>query len=191
MAISKAAVAVLALGASSAAAEDLTFCRQALDAQDRSEDAHVVVLLGRCIETGDLRRTSLARAHFLRANAHRRLQANAEAIADYGTAIRINPDYKDAYFHRGSLLIGVGAFAQAVSAFTEVLRLDPGDGDAHVMRGLAAHEMGEFTHAVADFTRAIAINPDDRDAYIVRARAHEALGDAERAAADRAAAAGK
>ncbi len=46
------------------------------------------------------------------------------AIRDFTEAIRIDPEYADAYFHRGRSYHGLN-YLQALSDYDEALRLDP------------------------------------------------------------------
>ena len=180
-----AALLFLALGATPALGEDMTYCREAVEAGQAGESGRAIELASECIETGDLQPASLARAHFFRASILHQLQALDQAIDDYNTALRLDPDYEDAYFQRGSFFFMIGDFMKALPDYTEVLRLDPQNGEAYVLRGIAAHQMRDHARAIEDFNAALRINPEDREALFARSRAYEALGETERAATDR------
>ena len=47
------------------------------------------------------------------------------AIADYTQALRINHDYAEAYYNRGSAYHRIGQDDLAIADFTEALRINP------------------------------------------------------------------
>ena len=73
------------------------------------------------------------------------------AMRSYSMAIRLNPDYLDAYYNRGVIYEETGNFEQAIEDFTETLRVNPDYADAYYHRGLAYLELGEVNEAMSDF----------------------------------------
>ncbi len=62
-----------------------------------------------------------------RGNAYVRKGKYAEAIADFSAAIKLKPDYPEAFKSRGHARFFTGQFAAAASDFSQRLRLDPSD----------------------------------------------------------------
>ena len=94
------------------------------------------------------------------------------AIADYSTAIRLKPDYAEAYNDRGFAYYLKGDPEHAIADYTRAIELRPDYPKAYNSRGVVymAHGYGR-EKAVADFDRAIALKPDFRYAYVNRANA--------------------
>jgi len=63
--------------------------------------------------------------------------AYGEAIKKYSEAIKLNPDYSEAYFRRAkSYAIAPATSSEALEDFTRVIELDPENADAYYERGL-------------------------------------------------------
>ena len=84
------------------------------------------------------------------------------AIADFSEAIRVNPEFTDAYCCRGYVYAENGEHDEAIADYTEAIRLDPRDAKSYRNRGLAYDSRGETDKAIADYTHAIRLNPEVR-----------------------------
>jgi serine/threonine protein kinase len=60
-----------------------------------------------------------------------------EAIADYNTAIQLNPDYAKAYNSRGRSYYDQGKLDEAIADYTKAIRIDPNVADTYYSRGRA------------------------------------------------------
>ncbi len=62
---------------------------------------------------------------------HRIYKKYREAIFDYTNAIKIDPDYFQAYYHRGIAKWGLNDFYGAIEDHKKVIKLNPGNLDAY------------------------------------------------------------
>ena len=108
-----------------------------------------------------------------------------EKIHCYTEAIRIKPDYADAYNNRGVVHHDAkGDLNGAIKDYNEAIRLKPDDADAYYNRGIARKAKGDLDGAIKDYTEAIRIKPDHADAYNNRGIARYEKGDLDGAIKD-------
>ena len=72
----------------------------------------------------------------------------------YNKAIRLKPNYADAYYGRGLAKDGLGEKQGAIADYNEAIRLKPDYAKAYYGRGLIKQERGEKQEALADFRKA-------------------------------------
>ena len=96
-----------------------------------------------------------------------------EAVADYSTAIGLEPRNANAFHNRGSTLDKMGRLEHAVADFSSALELDPSNATTHNARGLArdraagqpgvapAGATALREGAIADFSAACGLEPDN------------------------------
>lgn len=109
---------------------------------------------------------------------------DATALAEFETAVELNPDYWKAIHNRGVSYALEGKFAEAIKDFTRTLELKPGYASAWFNRGELHFELGKYTEALTDYAQAIRLKPDDHDAYVRRGHANFQLRRYQAAAAD-------
>ncbi len=73
---------------------------------------------------------------------------------DYSDAIRIKPNYTDAYIMRGISYGIQGDYEKEIEDCTKVIRIDPDDSDAYFLRGYVYGKMGEKDREERDKTKA-------------------------------------
>jgi tetratricopeptide (TPR) repeat protein/2-polyprenyl-3-methyl-5-hydroxy-6-metoxy-1,4-benzoquinol methylase len=110
------------------------------------------------------------------------------AVDAYDAAIKLNPDFSDAYSNRGAALKGLGLLREAVASYDKAIELKPNDAEAYNNRGNALKDLGSLDLAVESYDKAIRINPAYDKAYSNRGVALQELGqlDAAVASCDRA-----
>ena len=91
------------------------------------------------------------------------------SIKDFTKAIKINPQYGDAYYNRGLAKEYLKDFEGAISDYTEAIEIYPkGEdaGDAYHLRGFSKEMLKDFEGAMSDYTKATKLIPEDGDLYM-------------------------
>ncbi len=79
----------------------------------------------------------------------------ALAIRCFGEAIRLKPDFVQAYFDRGLVYATERDLDNAIADFSSAIRLEPDLAPAYNNRGLIYQKKGESSKADADFAKAM------------------------------------
>lgn len=94
------------------------------------------------------------------------------AIAEYETAISLNPRYVDAYKGLANVYLNKSNYDMAIVYFSKALSLDTLNSDiirnlsfAYVHRGADKCDAEDFPGAVSDYTKALEYNPKDAVLY--------------------------
>lgn len=88
----------------------------------------------------------------------------AAAISDYDKAIRLHPEYANAYNNRGNMKLRLGDVDGAITDYTEAIRLNPGFFEALCNRGMAWQKLGRHDEARSNYRACLALNKDYADA---------------------------
>ena len=99
-----------------------------------------------------------ARAYFLRAR-YRGRKDPVGAIADLDQAIRLMPDYPEAYIVRAQAWADMGKQLRAISDLSTAMRLDPANEYAYIRRAMAFAALRMPDEAVKDSASAIRCRP--------------------------------
>jgi tetratricopeptide (TPR) repeat protein len=114
---------------------------------------------------------------YRRAVAEQGLGKTDQALADYSTAIRLDPQNPFAYLGRGTLIASRGRnYLRAVDDFNRTLQIEPNNAMALIARGEAWSELGEYGPALTDLDRAIELAPRNAHALVVRGHVHTRRG---------------
>ena len=112
---------------------------------------------------------------------HRSLQ---KALDAYGHAIRLMPEFAEAYHSRGNAKGELGRYQDAISDHTKAIGLRPDLAEAFYNRGLAKRRIGLDEEAIVDYDQAIRLHPGFVEAYINRGVTKTGLGRTREAIAD-------
>ncbi len=123
-----------------------------------------------------------AMTYFIRAVA--RNDNSDKEIADYTEAIRLIPDFPEAYHNRASARKMRGGLDGAIADYTEAIRLRSEYAVAYVNRGTAFFLKGVLENAIADYTEAIRLDSNDSEAYNNRGIAYGTKGDFDKSIVD-------
>ncbi len=108
-----------------------------------------------------------------------------EAIATYQAAIRLKPDYAQAHFELGHvLLFGKKDYEGAIAKFSQVLELFPRDIPSLLGRADSLIRLRRLPAALSDCDRALEVDRKRAEAWLARAESYRALGQREKAIAD-------
>ena len=112
------------------------------------------------------------------------LENPEDSIAAYNQAIRLGPDFFEAYNNRGVAKGESDHYEDSIVDFDEAIRLKSDFADAYYNRGKTKDALGQHEEAIADYDEAIRLKSDHADAYNNRGLAKGALGQHEEAIAD-------
>ena len=106
------------------------------------------------------------------------------ALVAFSEAIRLNPEYAEAFSNRGGVYGTKGNYNRAIIDCTEAIRLNPKLAGAYCNRSVAYRDRGNLDKAIADCTEAIRLDPRSAEAYCERGSAYGSKGNYEKAIAD-------
>jgi tetratricopeptide (TPR) repeat protein len=106
------------------------------------------------------------------------------AIQAYNEAIRLNPNYTEAYSNRGAAFDALNNPERAVQDYTAAIELNPQLTAAYSNRAAALGDLGNFEKAIEDWNIVIQRTPRDPLAYNGRGGCYKALGNLEPALRD-------
>ena len=100
----------------------------------------------------------------------------ADAEAAYRRALKIEPDFANAYANLGALLCEHGRWSEAVALFDEGLQHCPQVALLHFNRGIALEELKRHDEALAAYLACVQVDPGFADAHYNAARLLEVSG---------------
>lgn len=108
----------------------------------------------------------------------------AGAVSNCTEAIRLYPDFAEAYNGRAIAYYRLQTYANMLADFEEAVRLDPHSDELRSNLGLARLHQRDFAGAIADCTQAIEMNPLLAEAYVNRSVTYLSMYDLARGLAD-------
>lgn len=128
-----------------------------------------------------------AAIYFYKAGAHYYKTGANEidlAIADLTMAIKIKPDFVQAFNNRGFLYDERGEYDRAIADYDKAIEINADDAEVYNNRGCTYDKKGEYDRAIADYNRAIEFDPKLVEAYNNRGVTYSKQGEYDRAIAD-------
>ncbi|MGB5963134.1 MAG: tetratricopeptide repeat protein [Coleofasciculaceae cyanobacterium] len=115
---------------------------------------------------------------FLKQGLNKLSQSNyAAALKDFKQALRIDPNFVDAYICQSLVYYYQADYPQAIASCNQVLQINPKNVDAYNNRGLNRCALGEYQDAIADFNQVIEIDPYHAKAFLNRGYSRLQLDD--------------
>ena len=87
------------------------------------------------------------------------------AIDSYKQALKIKPDYAEAYYNMGVALNDKGDPEAAIESYKQALKIKPDYAEAYSNIGNVLKDQGDLEAAIDSYKQAININPDYAEAY--------------------------
>ncbi len=112
-----------------------------------------------------------AKDAFVRGNVHYDAERYSEGLKEFSEAIRLNPNFANAYFNRALCYWMLDNYDDTIADCSKVLELNKVDGNAHLQRGEAYAQKGEHDKAIGDFTSASVLLPQKEKPAAIRKRA--------------------
>lgn len=95
-----------------------------------------------------------------------------KAIATFGKAIDLKPDYVNAHYNLGIAYMQKGEIDKAWNACYGAIQCKRNYAEAYNNRGIAYQRKGEMVYALQDYTMAIGLNQELTEAYTNRGSLH-------------------
>jgi tetratricopeptide (TPR) repeat protein len=118
------------------------------------------------------------------AEANIEAEAYEEAIADYDTAIELDPENFLAYAGRAWVHQQMEEYDKAIADYSQAIDLDPEEGWAYNERAWTYRLMEAYEEALPDVNKALQLDPESAAAYNTRGEIYFELGEMEKAIAD-------
>ena len=103
------------------------------------------------------------------------------AIEDYDEAVKLNPEYAEAYNNRGVAYAGLNRHERAIEDYDVAVKLNPDYAAAYYNRGSAYAGLNRHERAIEDYDEAVKLNPKDAKAYYNRGNSYTGLNQYKRA----------
>jgi len=87
------------------------------------------------------------------------------AIENYKQALKIKPDYAEAYYNMGIALKDKGNLEEAIESYIKALKIKPDYAEAYYNMGNALKDKGNLEEAIESYIKALKIKPDYAEAY--------------------------
>ena len=119
-----------------------------------------------------------------RGNLFYRVRQFKNAMADYKSALKLNPNHLDAINNLAGVKVDIGQFASAIEDFNKLEQKSPNRIGLNRNRGICYMRIGKFKKALENYTREIALNKNDASTLELRGTVYTQLKKYSEALAD-------
>lgn len=91
-----------------------------------------------------------------------------DALNAFNKAIKLNPQYMEAYFYRGNVYDELGDYEKAIVNYNRAIKLNPIYTDAYLYRGLAYNNLGKLNKAIADMKKAAKLGDNFAQKFLIK-----------------------
>ncbi|EQD33929.1 hypothetical protein B1B_17348, partial [mine drainage metagenome] len=105
-----------------------------------------------------------AKEHWRKGNSLFESSKFAEAIAEFGEAVGIDPEYSDAYFNRALAERIAHKYEEAKADLQKVMELEPKSPDAPLLYGDMAEASNDLVGAKYWYEKSLSIDPNYSEA---------------------------
>lgn len=116
--------------------------------------------------------------------SHQKTKNLTEAIKDYNSAIKANPNNAYSYYRRARLLIDQKEMTSAFNDLAKAIELDPNDLDFYLLMDWLLTKKSDWNGIIHYWDKFITLHPDNDRAYLERGGAYFHKGDIAAAVAD-------
>ncbi|GAX39399.1 TPR repeat-containing protein [Tolypothrix sp. NIES-4075] len=86
-------------------------------------------------------------------------------IASYDQAVKIKPDYHEAWYKRGVVLGELGRYEEAIASFEQTLKIKPNLHEAWYIRSILLKELGRYEEAIESFEQTLKFKHNLHEAW--------------------------
>lgn len=112
------------------------------------------------------------------------LRKNKDAINAFTKALKVDPQYAEAYFQRGGVYFNISNYQQTINDVTKAIEISPQYAKAYNLRGGAYLSLRRYREAIKDLDKAIEIDSQYAQAYYLRGVTYADLGNYQQAVKD-------
>ena len=117
-----------------------------------------------------------ALVHYILGNAYAKLGFFPDAATAFQEAIKLKPDYLDAWYNLGGADMRTGKLPEAANVFQQLAKLSPHDPQVWNNLGGVYAAQGHLADAVGAYHQAVQLKPDDADAQFRLGAAYASQG---------------
>jgi tetratricopeptide (TPR) repeat protein len=82
-----------------------------------------------------------------------------QAAAHLSQALNLDPNYVDAHYNMGQLMLRLKKFDEAISHLSRAVALEPNDAQAHYKLAMALAQHQQPGQAIVHYTKAVSLEP--------------------------------